>query len=375
MTKSVTFAHGGFARVGGIETFTADLALALSERRLQTELICWSGTGDRENPALARLARSGVRISRTNWRWGCRLGWPDKLMVRHQWKRFVASDLLVFGKLLHPDAHRRLLPLRKRMILITPYRPSEMWREQRPSDDLLNSLESVIVQAQAFEADLREFGYRGRVFILPLPPPEPGRVPPWPVTSTLQVGFLGRLVPDKNLDYLIASFACLRELGVTAELNIFGHGPELDALQSVANRRGLAGQVHFRGNQNHAEINRAIDSCHLFAFTSRTEGLPIGLLEILSRGRPVLGTPVGAFPEVLFKPLGSVAPLDNPKAFATAMKALAEALLRGEITPQLVQEAYGRRFPRAQVIDEYMRIFSDSASPAGACEEQVACAL
>src|SRR5215469_12264503 len=97
---SVTFAHGGFATVGGIETFTCDLASALADRRVQTQLVCWSGRGNYENPVLGKLAKSNVAVFRTNWRWGCRWNWPDHLMLLHQWKHLVEAELLVFGKFL-----------------------------------------------------------------------------------------------------------------------------------------------------------------------------------------------------------------------------------------------------------------------------------
>jgi glycosyltransferase involved in cell wall biosynthesis len=355
--QKVTFAHGGFARVGGIETFTADLAAALKARHVQTELVCWSGRGSSENPALQRLGENGVTIHRTDWRRGCRWGWPDKVMVLHQWNRFADAEVLVFGKLLDPGAHRRLLRLKKRMILITPYRPAEMWKRRAPDGELLNSLEAIIVQAPGFESDLRAFGYRGKVFIFPLPPPETEEARPWPANSLLQIGFLGRLVPDKNVEYLIISFSRLREMGTAAQLHVFGDGPECATLQSLANQLGLADYVEFHGNQDRHQIPEAIDRCHLFAFPSRTEGLPIGALEILARGRPIVGTPVGALPEFLLGSLGCIAPLNDPAAFANAMKAKADPILNGQVTSAEIQTAYVSRFPRRQVIDKYLQVF------------------
>jgi hypothetical protein len=123
-TGRVTFVQGGFAPVGGIETFAADLLSALSANRIQSELIYWGAESRRVNPLLANLSDAGVSISRTSWRWGCRWGWPDSLMVLKQRQNLAKAELLVFGKLLHADAHRQIQSLRKRMILITPYRPS-----------------------------------------------------------------------------------------------------------------------------------------------------------------------------------------------------------------------------------------------------------
>jgi len=283
-------------------------------------------------------------------------------MVTQQWGRVASAELLVFGKLLDSSAHRQLLPLNKRMVLITPYRPAEMWKNQSPTPEILNSLESIIVQAHAFEEDLRTFGYEGKIIILPLPPPEAVETHAWPASATLQVGFLGRLVPDKNVEYLIFSFSRLCETGVAAHLHVFGDGPERNMLQEIASGTGFADRIQFHGHQGHGEISKAINQCHLFAFTSRTEGLPIGSLEILARGRPVVGTPVGAFPEFLSGLLGTVAPLDDRSAFAASLMRVAKPILEGSISPTDVQQAYQRRFPRAQVIEEYLRAFGCSDS-------------
>jgi glycosyltransferase involved in cell wall biosynthesis len=354
----LTFVQGGFAPVGGIETFAADILSEASSRQVETELICWDAAAGKGNPRLGKLSQAGVAVHCSNWRWGCRWGWPDRAMAYRDWKTLISAEVIVFGKLLHESIHRRLLPLRKRMILITPYRPAEMWKDQKPDKEVLNSLESIVVQAKIFEDDLRRFGYEGRVVALPYLPPGTEVASAWPRTHVLQVGFLGRFVPDKNLEYLVHSFSHLRELKIEANLHLFGDGPERDTLRSLVDQMGLTDSVQFHGNQQRGEIAAAIDRCHLFAFSSRTEGQPLASLEALARGRPVLGTPVGSFPEYLCGHLGAIAVLDDPIAYAAALKALAQPLLSGDVTPRDVQRAYEARFPRWKVIDEYLQVFN-----------------
>ncbi len=354
--QRVTVVHGGFAKVGGIETFTADLVLALIARKVETELICWSAGGENENPDLRKLADANATICRTEWRWGCRWGWPDLLMAQRHWKRLVDADLLVFGKVLDGSIHRRLSRLSKRMILITPYRPAEMWK-RKPDNIVLDSFDTIVVQSASFEEDLRAFGYRGRVAVLPYLPPEVSEPSPWPETSVLQVGFLGRLVPDKNVSYLIRAVSSLRASGTEARLHIYGDGPERNELQQLTKQLRLADRVQFHGSKHRTAIVTAIDCCHMFAFTSTTEGQCLAALEIAARGRPVVATPVGVFPETLRDGLGQIAPLDDAEAYAAVLKATAEAIFSGRIRPGGVQQAYLRRFDRARVIDGYMHVF------------------
>lgn len=362
LMSEVTFVQGGFSPIGGIEVFAVDLLGAFQAGQNQTELICWDAVHNRKNPAFDELARIGVKVYRASWRWGCRWGWPDKWMSRRFWQRMMEAELLIFGKMLHESVHRELMKTKKRMVLVTPYRPAEMWKERSPDDDILNSFESIVVQAGSFEDDLRKSGYKGHVFVLPYLPPEAREITAWPTNPPLRVGFLGRLVSDKNLEYLIHSFSHLRKMGSEAELHLFGDGPERDTLKSLSDQLGLARHIRFHGNLDRNQIATAIDSCHIFAFSSRTEGQCLAGLEILARGRPILGTPVGAFPEFLTGRLGSVASLDDQEAFANAMHALARPILNGEIAPGDVQCAYKCRFPRPQVIEKYMQVFGLSDS-------------
>lgn len=359
---AVTFVQGGFAEVGGIETFASDLLLALYGLDLKAELVCWDSATIGGNGLLDVLEHSGIQVHRSAWRWGCRWGWPDRLMAFEYKKQIRDANLLVFGKLLHPSVHERLRSLGKRMMFITPYRPSEMWSGRHSDSLLLNSFEKIIVQAPSFETDLRELGYQGEVVLLPYIPPEVQAASSWPAYPPLRIGFLGRFVPDKNLDYLFQSFRILRESGVAAELHLFGDGPERERLVRFAADLQVAEYVVFHGVQSRARIQAAIDTCHIFAFSSRTEGQCLAALEILARGRPIVATPVGAFPEILRDArLGAMSPLNEPEAFAHVLKDVGSHVAEGVSTPSTVQEVYRQRFPRRQVIDQYVLAFGCNA--------------
>lgn len=353
--EKLAFVQGGFSKIGGIESFASDLLRAFRSRHIPVRLICWNAGG--ANPTLDGLVEAEIPVERTQWRWGCRWGWPDKVMARSHWRHLVDSELLVFGKVLHEDLHRQLSLLRKRMVLVTPYRPSEMWQDKRPDPSLLNSFESIVIQASSFEEELRTFGYRGRIVKLPYLPPNVNTPSPWPRTVVLQVGFLGRLVPDKNVKYLLDAFSRLRVMGTEARLHIYGDGPERNELQNLAAQREVADQVRFHGSKSRADVANAIDRCHIFAFSSLTEGQCLAALEILARGRPVVGTPVGAFPDFLQGPLGCLAPLNDADVYAAALRATGRPVLEAKIGPADVQQAYLRCFNRANVIEEYARLF------------------
>jgi glycosyltransferase involved in cell wall biosynthesis len=363
------FIAGGFTPPGGIESFIYSLLPMLVSRGHSVSLLCW---GPRSH-LLDEIKRSGVDVHRQPFRWACRVSAPDiVLLARRGMVQVLKHDVVIFTKM--PPASllwslRRIARSGKHrpFIYVTSYRPSEMWSPASPAANTLNIFDSIVVQTSGFAEELRECGYRGVVETIPLIPPKPVTPHPFPNGGhCLRLGFLGRLVPQKNLVYLLEAFehlvtgrtgACPEP--VSWELHLFGDGPTKQELESAAAARGLESRVHFHGAVPHGAVAGAIDQCHLFAFSSVTEGQCLAALEILSRGRPIVATPVGAFPEFLTAPeLGQLAPLDNAALFAQALHQVGLHLRQGRLTPLAVQQRFANLFPHDEIIDKYCLLFA-----------------
>jgi glycosyltransferase involved in cell wall biosynthesis len=174
-------------------------------------------------------------------------------------------------------------------------------------------------------------------------------------------------VPQKNLLYLLDAFTAIisdtnnfNTEQCPWELHFFGDGNDRQELVSATSIRGLQKYVHFHGRIPHDSVSAAIDHCHLFAFSSITEGQCLAALEILSRGRPIVATPVGAFPEILIDPeLGSIAPLNETNQFARALIGVATRLMDGRVTPSAVQSRFCQRFCHDEIVERYCSFFSE----------------
>jgi glycosyltransferase involved in cell wall biosynthesis len=109
------------------------------------------------------------------------------------------------------------------------------------------------------------------------------------------VGTVGRLAPEKDQALLIDAMAPLLSAG--RRLVIVGDGAERDALRARIARIPAGRYIHMLGERKDVEtILAAFDA---FALTSRTEGLPLVLLEAMATGLPVLSTAVGGIPDVV----------------------------------------------------------------------------
>jgi glycosyltransferase involved in cell wall biosynthesis len=353
---------GGFAPVGGIESFIHDLSTNLADRECHITVLCWG----KSSPLLNAIARHNVTIRRLPVQRGCRYRIPDLLLAAAYGVREVfRHDVIVFTKL-PPNPVVSILNLwakkrkRRPFIYITAYRPSEMWSGRPPSKAILDSLDTIIVQADCFSDDLRKLQYRGKIEAIPLVPPVISRAVALQPGGAIRVGFLGRLVPQKNVTHLLKAFALIEgELAAQRawELHLFGDGVERDQLQQTASRLGITERVYFRGQIETEKVPEAIDQCHLFAFSSVSEGQCLAALEILSRGRPIVATPVGAFPQILLVPeFGAIAPLCDPREFARVLSRIGLGVVEGRVTPEVIQARFGRIFSRAGIIDKYRAV-------------------
>jgi glycosyltransferase involved in cell wall biosynthesis len=136
------------------------------------------------------------------------------------------------------------------------------------------------------------------------------------------------LVPRMGLDNLLRALALLRrqDLGRDLLLLIGGEGPLRSVLTDTIQRLGLADCVRLIGFVPDASLPAYYQAADLAVLpTQELEGFGLITVEALACGTPVLGTPVGAIPEVL----GRIDPtLIAPGYDAEALAAAIGALLK-----------------------------------------------
>lgn len=112
--------------------------------------------------------------------------------------------------------------------------------------------------------------------------------------ETLRVGFVGRLIPRKGLQYAIPALRLCRDQGVEVRLSVAGDGPLRDELAATARREGVADLVEFRGIVPHGELPAFYRSVDVVAIPSLSEALGNVTHEALAAGRPIVTTRTGA---------------------------------------------------------------------------------
>ncbi len=138
------------------------------------------------------------------------------------------------------------------------------------------------------------------------------------------VGTAGRLSPEKGIDILLRAASQLVGRWPEARFLIAGDGPQRTELEALAAALGLGERVHFCGYL--ADVGPFYDALDVFVLPSRTEGMPISLLEAFLYAKPCVATSVGGVAELVDRPeLGCLVPPGDAAAVAQAIDQLLAA--------------------------------------------------
>jgi glycosyltransferase involved in cell wall biosynthesis len=178
------------------------------------------------------------------------------------------------------------------------------------------------------------------------------------------VGTVARLDEIKRLDLLIHAVHRLRGTRSDLQLLILGDGPERLALTRLADGLGLAGVAHFPGYKS--DPCRYLAAMDAFAITSRSEGMPLAVLEAWSAGLPVVAVRVGGLPEFLDDGVNGVfATSADPEGVAAALAAVIDdpgrARRLGAAGRQTVSTMFSMQRMAADYDHVYESVLEDSA--------------
>src|ERR1700722_14946062 len=127
--------------------------------------------------------------------------------------------------------------------------------------------------------------------------------------------YVGRLNPVKDLGTLLDAFAALAERGsFRTRLYLVGDGPERAMLEGRRKALGLDELVTFLGARS--DVSEILMAADAFVMSSKSEGLPMALLEAMAVGIPCVATAVGGIPDLLADDKGLLVPAEDPLALA-----------------------------------------------------------
>lgn len=113
------------------------------------------------------------------------------------------------------------------------------------------------------------------------------------------VGHVGRLAPEKNLEYLASAVAGFLTATPDAWFVVVGSGPSEEVIQRVFAERGVSDRLVLAGKQTGKTLMDAYRSFEVFAFSSFSETQGMVLAEAMAADAPVVALDASGVREVL----------------------------------------------------------------------------
>lgn len=117
--------------------------------------------------------------------------------------------------------------------------------------------------------------------------------------SPLRMLAVGRLHPVKDHAFLVRACALLKERGMQIACSIVGDGPERPLLEKLIRDLKLEYEVRLLGEIPHEEMPARYENADLVVLTSRSEGIPLALMEAMAREKIVLAPAITGVPELV----------------------------------------------------------------------------
>jgi glycosyltransferase involved in cell wall biosynthesis len=327
------------------------------------------------DPLASRLSAGGIPVARLARVSTLREFGAFLAVIRHLgWSR---SQLLHFN-LGDPRACNGAivaarLALRSR-ILATNQLP------QSPFDDLptplrhriaMASIRHHIVVSEANKRDLLAAGVpESRITVIHNAVPDRGTPTPEerlaarraidPGATGPIVGFVGRLVAQKNPMAFIEAVGPAAWARRDALFVVFGEGPEQLSLETRAKQLGVASRIRFLGHRDDAL--RLFAGLDLLVFTSRYEGLPFAALEVMSLGVPVVAQRIPGFDEAVVDGqtgrLVDATPASTTEAILDLLARDAVRMAMGQAARVRVLERFSAREMVRKTVDVYRKLLA-----------------
>ncbi len=254
-----------------------------------------------------RLSAEGVSVHHVSWSGSFRdpAGWLR--FMRWAWKKRIDIVHLHFGGKSLALSARWILSSRRVFSLHSSHSEDSGELCKVPAGPAVIGISEHVLQVTKTRGCVIHTGVE-----VPGVPAEPG--------SSNRIGVLCRLVKSKRVDQIIAAFAHLANKYPEATLHIYGDGPEEESLRQQIAALALPQRAFLQGWIE--DPLTVLASLGIFIAISDFEGLPVGVLQAMSAGLPVIASDVGGLPEAIAPRTGFLVPSQDHNALIEALDRL-----------------------------------------------------
>ena len=182
------------------------------------------------------------------------------------------------------------------------------------------------------------------------------------VDRTVDIIFVGRLVPEKGVDTLIKAVSNLWQRFPDLTVSIVGDGPSFHELNRLVVDAGLIEHVLFLGQLNSADVHQRMMMSNILVLPSRKESFGIVLLEAANAGCAIVASSTGGIPSIVeHEANGLLFEVDSVEQLERHLDCLlSDEARRLELVTQF--SARLQQYDITNFINEYRSVFAGVAS-------------
>jgi glycosyltransferase involved in cell wall biosynthesis len=170
------------------------------------------------------------------------------------------------------------------------------------------------------------------------------------------IGLVGRLSMEKGVDIFLTAAARVLDQLPDAKFVVVGDGPDRAKLEALIEKLGIRGSVRMLGRRD--DMPAVYASLDLMVSSSRREGLPIAILEGMASRLPLIATPVGAVPTVMFDGhTGVLVRAKDPELLATKIIELLQDDSQRERLGSAARKLVEEQFSAQRMTADYLNVY------------------
>ena len=172
--------------------------------------------------------------------------------------------------------------------------------------------------------------------------------------SELNIVMISRFCPQKDPYTLISAVHDLNRDGYNVKLDLYGYGPDLEkVLESIKNQNDK--KIQYKGEIS--DVTPILKNYDVYALISNWESLPIGIIEAMRSGLPLLVSNVGGNSECV-KNNGYLVERSDISNCKEQIKKLYELGDKKIVLGQNSRSLYEKEFSVGKMINETLKIYS-----------------
>jgi len=262
---------------------------------------------------------------------------------------------------LYAQAYLPMMPEDLSLGLLQTYMPS-----------FCEAVDLVIAPSAGMEKVLRQFNVGGPIAVIPNGVELKNFHQANPLSraelgykeNDILLVYAGRIAPEKNLPFLIKSFAGIAEALPNTYLLLIGSGIQQseEEIRNLVSDLELTGRIRLTGRVAYEELPAYLAMSDIFVTASITEVHPLSVIEAMGAGLPVMGIhSVGVGDTVLDGVTGLLATHDQPAFTAKLTRLCLDSNLRAQMckSAREFSSAYAIERTTSLMLDQYEKLKSD----------------